>query len=84
MDFDCTVEFCGLDWSYWGYVPSLPINAAFTAVFAISMVSYLIQGALCKRWLGFTIAMICGCALEVVGYIGRMLAHNDIFSEVSY
>jgi hypothetical protein len=51
-------------------------------LFAISMAAYIAQGILGKRWLGFTIAMVCGCALEVIGYIGRVLAYNDLFNEV--
>ena len=33
--------------------------------------------------MGFSIAMVSGCALEVVGYLGRILANQDMFSEVS-
>ncbi|KAL6710472.1 Mitochondrial import inner membrane translocase subunit Tim17-A [Coniothyrium glycines] len=81
MIFRCTLETCGLEWSYWGYVPSYSTNVAFAVLFGISMVAYLAQGIFGKKWLGFTIAMVCGCALEVMGYIGRVLAHNDVFSE---
>jgi hypothetical protein len=26
--------------------------------------------------------MTSGCALEVIGYVGRILAHGDMFAEV--
>ncbi|KAH7378265.1 RTA1 like protein-domain-containing protein [Pyrenochaeta sp. MPI-SDFR-AT-0127] len=64
----CTYETCKLEWSYWGYRPSYTANIAFTGIVG-------------KRWLGFTIAMVSGCALEVIGYVGRVLAYNDLFHE---
>lgn len=33
--------------------------------------------------MGFSIVMVSGCALEVVGYLGRILASQDMFNEVS-
>ncbi|KAF3032959.1 hypothetical protein E8E12_000569 [Didymella heteroderae] len=77
----CTYDTCPLGASYWGYRPSLAANLAFLILFGISTLSYIGQGFLNKAWLGFTIAMVCGCALEVIGYIGRVLAHNDGFTE---
>lgn len=78
----CTLETCPLNLSYWGYRPSLPANALFAAIFGLSLLLFIAQGALSKRFLGFTIAMVCGTALEVVGYIGRILSYNNPFAEV--
>ncbi|KAI4710584.1 hypothetical protein J4E89_005041 [Alternaria sp. Ai002NY15] len=74
-------EVCLKEWAYWGYQPSLATNIAFAALFGISTIAYLVQGIMGKRWLGFTVAMGTGCAIEVVGYIGRILAHADQFAE---
>lgn len=63
----CNYGTCPLDWSYWGYRPSYSANLTFTVLFGISMIAYLAQGIVGKRWLGFTIAMVSGCALEVIG-----------------
>lgn len=78
----CTYDTCPLSSSYWGYRPSLAPNLAFLILFGISTLSYIGQGFINKAWLGFTIAMTCGCALEVIGYVGRVLAYNDGFTEV--
>lgn len=78
----CTYDTCPLDASYWGYRPSLGANLAFLILFGISTLGYVAQGFLNKAWLGFTIAMVCGCVLEVIGYVGRVLAYNDGFTEV--
>ena len=80
----CNWNTCPLSDSYWGYQPSLTANLTFLILFAISTLVYVGQGFLNKAWLGFTIAMVCGCLLEVIGYIGRVLAYNNGFTEVCW
>ncbi|KAF1941376.1 sphingoid long-chain base transporter RSB1 [Clathrospora elynae] len=82
-DLPCThfSELCTLDGSYWGYQPSHSTNLAFAVLFGVSMVAFLVQGVFSKRWLGFTISMASGCAVEVIGYIGRVLAYDDVWSQ---
>ncbi|KAF1848641.1 sphingoid long-chain base transporter RSB1 [Cucurbitaria berberidis CBS 394.84] len=77
----CTYEECGVEGSFWGYRPSHGVNIAFVVLFGISTLAFLAQGFSGKKWLGFTIAMEMGCILEVIGYIGRILAYNDLFHE---
>jgi len=77
----CTLETCPLKLSYWAYIPSLAANSTFTALFSISLALYLIQAVYSRRFVGFSVAMICGSILEVLGYIGRVMAHNNPFSE---
>jgi hypothetical protein len=84
MATNCSWNTCPLSDSYWGYRPSLAANLTFLILFAISTLAYLGQGFLNKAWLGFTIAMVCGCLLEVIGYIGRVLAYNYGFTEVGW
>jgi hypothetical protein len=80
----CTFDTCPLDYSYWGYRPSFSANMAFTILFGLSTLGYVGQGVFSRGWLGFTIAMVCGCILEVIGYVGRVLAYNDGFTEVCW
>ncbi|RAR10665.1 sphingoid long-chain base transporter RSB1 [Stemphylium lycopersici] len=75
---------CPVGYAYWRYQPSFSINLAFAVLFGVSLIVFLVQGIAGKRWLGFTIAMAVGCALEVIGYIGRLMAHNDMFSEDAF
>ncbi|KAF2729808.1 RTA1-domain-containing protein [Polyplosphaeria fusca] len=77
----CTLETCPLSLSYWGYRPSLPANALFLALFALSTLLFIGQGALSRRFVGFTIAMVSGCALEVIGYVGRTMSYSNPFGE---
>jgi protein-S-isoprenylcysteine O-methyltransferase Ste14 len=70
--------------AYFYYRPSKGVNTAFAVLFGISALLFLVQGiASRKRWLGFTIAMVAGCALEVVGYAGRIRAWTDLYTDVS-
>ena len=79
----CTLETCPLSLSYWAYRPSLAANSFFLAIFGLSTSLFLVQAVLSKRFLGFTIAMVSGCALEVIGYVGRIMSYYNPFSEVS-
>ena len=80
----CTVEKCPIASSNYNYLPSLPVNALFLTLFSISLVCYLGQGLLSRRFIGFTIAMVCGNILEILGYIGRIMSHNDPWDQVLY
>lgn len=52
---------CTIVDSFYAYVPSLIANAAFAAIFGISLVLHLIQGIRCwKAWKGFAVAMVVG------------------------
>jgi hypothetical protein len=80
----CTFEKCGFNYSYWSYRPRKSTNLAFAVLFGISALAFLAQGiASKKRWLGFTIAMVLGCVTEVVGYVSRVKAYDDLHSEVN-
>ncbi|KAF2134861.1 RTA1-domain-containing protein [Dothidotthia symphoricarpi CBS 119687] len=70
--------------SYWAYNPSLAANWIFCILFGLSTVAFLTQGIFRKGWLSFTIAMTAGCVLEVVGYIGRIMAHNGQYKETPF
>ena len=78
----CDLDTCPLSSSYYAYRPSLGANATFLALFAFSLLCFTIQGLLSRRFIGFTIAMVCGCALEVIGYVGRVLSYENPFDEV--
>lgn len=78
----CTLDTCPLELSYWAYRPSLIANSIFLALFALSLITFLVQAVLSKRFLGFTIAMLSGCILEVLGYAGRIMSYYNPFQEV--
>ena len=78
----CNVNICPLDSSNWDYLPSLPANGIFIALFSLSLALYLGQGVLSRRFWGFTIAMVGGSILEVLGYAGRIMSYYKPWSQV--
>lgn len=79
----CTWERCGLNGGFFEYRPSLPANITFTVCFGVAMFAYLALGICAgKKWMYYTFSMVFGCALEVIGYVARVLAYDDIYHDV--
>ena len=78
----CTLETCPMKLSYWAYIPSLAANGTFTALFSLSLALYIIQAVYSRRFIGFSVAMLCGSVLEVIGYVGRIMSYHNPFDEV--
>ena len=74
----CTLSTCPESYATLRYVPSLAANAFFLAWFATLFVIQTAIGVRKRTW-SFFVAMIGGCILEVVGYVGRIMMHNNIF-----
>lgn len=75
---NCTLDLCPLEASILQYRPSLPANGTFLAVFAILLIGHVVQGVRTRSW-GFMASIISGCVLEIAGYVGRLLIHNNPF-----
>ncbi|OCL03125.1 RTA1-domain-containing protein [Glonium stellatum] len=76
---NCTMETCPIKFSIYGYNPSKPANIAFCAIFGLSLIAHIIQGIRWKSW-SFLIVMSIGIFGEAVGYVGRILMHNNVFN----
>jgi hypothetical protein len=74
---------CPLDGSSLGYAPNIGASAVFTVLFSLSYVCHLTLGWKYKTWT-FMIAMLLGSTSEVVGYIGRILMHNNPYRLSTY
>lgn len=84
-DANCTLALCDISYSSFQYRPSLPANAIFLTLFAISGLLHLAQGFYAARhhvysrqWF-YSIAMFLGCLTEVIGYVGRILLWKNPF-----
>jgi hypothetical protein len=64
---ECTKDTCPASYSIYGYAPNLGANAFFVTLFAISCLVFCYQARLYRKWLGFSIAMVLGTALESIG-----------------
>lgn len=74
----CTMETCDLTLASFLYRPTLGGNAIFAALFAILFVPQLFFGIKHKTW-GYMAAMSFGLIMECVGYIARVMIHNNPF-----
>lgn len=81
---DCTIDTCPISSSYYYYRVSLPANAAFLALFAISLVGFLATYALTRRAFAFHFAMLSGVILEVIGYVGRIQSHQNQWGQTGF
>jgi hypothetical protein len=82
---ECTWELCGLDGAFFAYRPSRAANITFTVCFGVAMLAYLVLGIRAgKKWMYYTFSMVFGCALEVIGYVARILAYDDIYHDVRH
>jgi hypothetical protein len=78
---NCTIETCPISSSYYYYRVSLPANAAFLALFSISLIGFLATYALTRRALAFHFALLSGVILEVIGYVGRIQSHQNQWNQ---
>ncbi|PWN24340.1 RTA1-domain-containing protein, partial [Jaminaea rosea] len=64
----------------YGYVPSEAASFAFIAVFGVCAISQLIQG-LRRGTYTWMVAFFFGTAIEVVGYVVRLLMRFNVFDD---
>lgn len=81
---NCTIETCNLDTSYYYYRMNLGANAAFVALFSLSLVGFIATYAFTRRGWAFTFAMTAGVALEIVGYAGRIMSWQNQWKEPGF
>jgi len=84
-DFQCTEvsSICPVSGSIYGYRPSLAWNALFLAIFALSALVHTGQGIHYRTW-SFLIAMVIGGACEAVGEGGRLMLHDNPYSDPGF
>jgi hypothetical protein len=74
---NCTIDTCPTDTSNYYYRISLGANAAFAALFGVSLLAYLFTYIFTRRAFAFTFAMLSGVILEVIGYAGRLMSWQN-------
>ncbi|KAJ5099659.1 RTA1-domain-containing protein [Penicillium argentinense] len=79
----CTLTTCPMDWAYIKYLPNVPANAFFLALFGVLLAVQLLFGIRFKTWT-YTVAMVPGLILEVLGYVGRVMMHNNPFNFTAF
>jgi hypothetical protein len=67
---------CPPDGSSLGYAPNMAASISFVALFGASLAAQVAMGWKYKTWT-FLIAMALGSTTECIGYLGRILMHNN-------
>lgn len=75
----CTYTTCCLLQGQLNYVPSLGGNASYLSFVIILLVLQSILGVYYRTW-SFSTWMVIGLLGEIVGYIGRIMLYENIFS----
>ncbi|EEQ31302.1 hypothetical protein McanMca71_004583 [Microsporum canis] len=74
---------CPVEATTYGYYPQLGPNAFLTAFFALLALIQLGLGVFTRTW-SFLIAVFMACALESVGYGGRLLMNKNPWSKDAF
>ena len=67
---------CPVDQTVYGFYPSLGANAFFCALFGLCLFANLGLSIRYRTWT-YMIALCFGCLGEAIGYIGRIMLHNN-------
>ncbi|RDW79363.1 hypothetical protein BP6252_04001 [Coleophoma cylindrospora] len=74
---------CPVSGTLYGYAPNLGGNAFFAALFAVLLIAQIVIGSLTRTWT-FMLAVGLGLFGEMVGYIGRLIMHNNAWSQTGF
>jgi len=74
----CTLATCPIEYATVDYDPTLAGNALFLALFGLFLFIQTFQLWRYRTW-SYSIAMMSGLLLEVVGYVGRVMMHYNPF-----
>ncbi len=83
MSYDnCTKisSACPIEGTTYAYYPSLPGNAILASVFGLCAIAQVVLG-IRYRFRKYSILIFLGCIGETIGYIGRVMLHNNPWSD---
>ena len=76
---DCALEICPIEDAYIHYQPTIAGNSVYLALFGVLLIAQAILAPVYRTW-GFSGSMVAGLVLEVLGYVARILFHDDPFN----
>ncbi|KAK3330909.1 RTA1 like protein-domain-containing protein [Apodospora peruviana] len=72
---------CEFVQNFYEYRLSIAANATFLALFALSLLGFIITYAATRRGVAFTVAFVAGVILEILGYAGRVMSWKNQWDE---
>ncbi|KAK5044382.1 hypothetical protein LTR84_011332 [Exophiala bonariae] len=83
-EVECTYATCSVkEQGMIEYIPALPGNIAYAGIFFFILMLQVYFGIRYKTW-GFLAGMVCGLSLEIAGYAGRVLLHDNVFEKTNF
>ncbi|KAJ5927976.1 RTA1 domain protein [Penicillium verhagenii] len=80
---NCTLATCPISEANLEYLPNLPANAFFVALFGLIIGIQVLFMIKYRTW-GYSIPMFFGLVLEILGYAGRIMLHTNPFDFDSF
>ncbi|KAK3314104.1 parasitic phase-specific protein PSP-1 [Apodospora peruviana] len=80
---NCTLDLCPVEYSVYGYRPSLAANVTFIALYSLAVVIHAYLGVRWKQW-WFMGCVVVGGLNAIIGYIGRCLLYLNPFNFVAF
>ena len=80
---DGVSDVCPVEATTYGYYPDLAGNAFFAAWFGLLLIAQLVLGFKNRTWT-YMIALGLGTFGELMGYIGRLLMHNNPWNSPAF
>lgn len=80
---DCTPGTCPVETGYLSEPPSLAGAAVILVAFSVLVPINLWIGARCKTTT-YTLTLVAGLLVEVMGYVGRLLLRSDLASKTYF
>ncbi|KAF4990917.1 hypothetical protein FDECE_14202 [Fusarium decemcellulare] len=74
---------CPVEYTTYGYYPNLGGNTFFLVFFLLLFVAQLYLGNRNKTW-SYTAALATGTLFEVLGYVGRLIMHDNPWSSAGF
>lgn len=74
---------CPPDGSSLSYPPNRVASSIFMVIFGASLICHCLMGFKTRTW-SFLVAYLLGSTAEVIGYIGRILLHNNPYDLNTY
>jgi hypothetical protein len=77
---ECTLQLCPIAAAQLPYDPNLAGNVLYLSIFSFCFVVNAVLGLWFRTW-SYMVAMLLGCLLEVLGYVGRVQMHFNPFPQ---
>jgi hypothetical protein len=80
---NCTLDICPVQYSVYGYRPSLAANVSFIALNALAALIHTYLGFRWKQW-WFMGCMLVGAVNAIIGYVGRVMMYYNPFNFAAF